>query len=96
MTKKITPVLEEEKMRSLGFTDHREGHWYYVTRLLNAVSFNLDITKETGEYKIEILNEFSLQPEDYMNMYEPHRTYVKDLIDGRIRALNGFGLTLVL
>ena len=96
MSKKITPLLEEDRMRSLGFTDHREGHWCYVARLCNAISLNINITKETGEYKIEILNEFFLQPEDYMNMREPQKTYVKDLIDARIQALNGFGLTLVL
>ena len=87
-------VLKSKNMRRLGFTDHNPDQWYMTNRIHEAVSFNLTINKETGEHNIEILNEFFLQPEDYMRMIGPYAAFIKAWIDLKIYELNQAGLDI--
>lgn len=58
-------ILEDEKMRELGFTDHSEKNWYYTIRVGAGVSFNLSIPKDGSRLRIDVLDEDFGQPYDY-------------------------------
>ena len=58
-------VLNEDKMREISFTDHREGCWYYCKNLGNEITFNLSVKKDGTDYKIDVLDEDFGQPYDY-------------------------------
>ena len=59
-------LLPEQEMRSLGFTDRREGYWYLHKNLGHNISFNLSVAKEnTEDWRIDVLDELFLQPYDY-------------------------------
>lgn len=42
----VTFLPSEKKLRDFGFTDHRNGYWYYTTRVGSDESFNLTIPKK--------------------------------------------------
>lgn len=63
-------ILEEYRMRELGFTDYCKDTWYYCTRVIDKkkfiVTFNLSINKQNPkDFTIDILDEDFLQPYDY-------------------------------
>ena len=63
-------ILEENKMRELGFTDYCKDTWYYCTIIVDKknfiVTFNLSINKQNPkDFTIDILDEAYLQPYDY-------------------------------
>lgn len=63
-------LLPEEKMRELGFTDHRESYWCFCKIVykdgMAGISFNISINKNDPEdYRIDVLDENFLQPYDY-------------------------------
>lgn len=89
-----TPLLKKKNMIKLGFTNNRPDHWYLSRRIEGSTSFNLTINKHTGEYEIDILDEFFLQPEDYMRMREPYKNLIKAWIDLMIYKLNDAGLEI--
>ena len=90
----VTPVLSDEAMRDLGFTDHREGFWYFVDRVGGGVSLNFTIEKNTGEYEELVMSELFGQPEYYRNMMPEFRDAIQARIDRIIAKLNAAGLTL--
>src|SRR5690606_39993592 len=53
---------DDARLRELGFTDHREGYWYYTTRVGDMTSWNVTISKESGAVDVEVLDEHFLQP----------------------------------
>lgn len=62
-------ILSEDKMRELGFTDFREGYWYYCKDLGGDITFNLSINKTNAlDFKLDILDENYCQPYDYQYM----------------------------
>jgi len=89
-----TPLLTDDAMRALGFTDHREGFWYFTDRVGDNTSLNFTINKNTGEYEELVMDEFFGQPEYYRNMKPEFRDAVQARIDGIIVRLNGAGLNL--
>jgi hypothetical protein len=65
-------ILPNEEMRKLGFTDFREGYWYFNKLLSNSeITFNVSINKNNIEdLDIYILDEDFGQPYDYQNILE--------------------------
>lgn len=88
----IARVLPDAEMRALGFTDHREGYWYYVTRVGSNTTLNISINKATGGYTERVLDEFFGQYEMYGRMMEPYRTAIRDNIDRELDRLNAADL----
>ena len=88
-------ILTDEEMRELGFTDYREGFWYYCKSVGDSktfkVTFNMTINKKTKEVEICVLDEFSLQPYDFQilmgsntlanNVYDDVQDLMKHFID---------------
>src|SRR5699024_528381 len=91
---KTTPVLSDPEMRALGFTDHRQGHWYFVTRVNAHTTLNISINKKTGEYREDVLDEIYSQPAYYGRMKEPFRTEAHDSINAAVARLNEAGLDI--
>lgn len=89
-----TPVLTDSQMRALKFTDRRTGWWYYVTRVGSGTTLDIFINKESGDYKVDVLNGDFGQPEYYGKMLEPYRTSTKEAIDNVIVHMNRSGLNL--
>lgn len=61
-------ILSDDEMYELGFTDHREGYWYFVRRVggkRSDISFNITINKKTKDIQIDVLDEMFLQPYDF-------------------------------
>ena len=92
MTK--TKVLNAKSMKKLGFTSYTEDKWCYTKRVMDGISFNVRIDKETGNYTTEVLNEHFMQHEDYMAMIEPYRSYAKASIDVIVHEMNTAGLSI--
>lgn len=66
-------ILDDSKMRMIGFTDYSNDRWYFnklVYDKCGGVSFGLTIDKKTCKYKIDVLDEQWLQTYDYQNMYK--------------------------
>lgn len=61
-------VLDDNQMRSLGFTDRKEDTWYFCRGVGNNISFNLSIRKDGSEFSIDVLDEDFLQPYDYQKI----------------------------
>lgn len=87
-------MIKAKQMRRMGFTDHRPEFWYYTTRVLEDVSFNVRINKETWEIETDILNENFLQPEYYGRMREPYRSAIKWNIDVILDGFKEKGLII--
>lgn len=60
-------VVADKEMREAGFTDHRDGIWYYCAMLsdVSGISFNCTINKKTNHVEIDVLDEDWLQTYDY-------------------------------
>lgn len=89
-----TPILEDAKMRALGFTDHVPENWYWCKGVDTDTTLNFQINKETGLYSEHVLNEPFGQYELYGNMNPKYRDLIKDTIDFHLKTLNTAGLTL--
>lgn len=89
-----TPILADETMRALGFTDHVPERWYIVKGLDRDVTLNITIDKATGNYEEFVIDEFFGQPAYYGNMVEPYRTDIRNAVDLEIGALNAAGLSV--
>lgn len=87
-----TPVLSEDEMRGLGFTDHTPEHWYYTARVCSNISFNLTIEKSTGNYEEYVLDEFILQPYHYRTYDAPGAREAEVGVDREIARLREAGL----
>lgn len=77
-------VLSDDEMRKLGFTDHREGYWYYFHSVSDdgEVTFNVTIDKAgIDDLRIDILDEAFGQPYDFQYILErtPDIQYAKDV-----------------
>ena len=72
-------VLDDKKMREIGFTDYSKDSWYYCRGLGSNISFNVSINKKTSKIKIDVLDEYFLQPFDYQAQIQDGRN--DDLIN---------------
>lgn len=75
-------VLEDDKMRELGFTDCKEDTWYFckILKELDEISFNVSIQKDGTKFKIDVLDEDYLQPYNYQNMLKRDPKFLYGLI----------------
>ncbi len=89
-----TPVLPDDQMRELGFTDHRPTHWYFSRRIGFEDFFSVTIDKATGEYEELTYDTMFGQPAYYGQMVEPHRSRYRTAIDRAVAELNAAGLTV--
>lgn len=90
-----TKVLPEEKMRGLGFTDHVDTRWYYVTRVGAGITLNVTIDKSSGDYQEYVLDESFGQPyyyEGYAKSGLPFAAGVRDRVDEEVAGLRSAGL----
>lgn len=87
-----TPLLDDPAMRAIGFTDHREGYWYWCSGIMSGVTLNISINKATGGYSELVMDEMFGQPYYYGGTTFEEK--VKTAVDGFIADLNGHGLTL--
>ncbi|NMW01876.1 hypothetical protein HKK70_08865 [Bacillus safensis] len=85
-------ILEEDKMRELGFTDHAKTGWYLCKRLKDNITFNLIISKKSLKGDIDILDELCLQPYPYETMKNEASTIVKKGVDEVIDKLKKAGV----
>lgn len=92
-------ILSVDKMRSIGFTDRREGYWYYCKYLGNEISFNVTIPKKGygGELIIEVLDENFLQNYDYQAILErtpnfPFALKIEELVEQQMEYLQSVGV----
>lgn len=75
-------VLDEDKMRSLGFTDYREGYWHISKTIpeLSDITFNLSVNKKNPyDYRIDVLDENFCQPYDYQHMLTKNKNFAPAL-----------------
>ena len=66
-------ILDDKKMREIGFTDYSKDSWYYCRGLGSNISFNVSINKKTNKIKIDVLDECFLQPFDYQAQIQDGR-----------------------
>ena len=66
-------ILDDKKMREIGFTDYSKDSWYYCRGLGSNISFNVSINKKTSKIKIDVLDEYFLQPFDYQAQIQDGR-----------------------
>ena len=70
-------ILDDDKMRNIGFSDHCKDRWYFC-RVINfpktkeyrgfEVSFGVAIPKDGSDIRIDVLDEAFCQPYDYQSM----------------------------
>lgn len=87
-----TPVLNDDEMRSLGFTQYVPGSWYFTRRIDDRISLNIRIDTDTGEWSEHVLNEDFCQPEYYMNMKPEWREKIVAEIDKNVATFRSAGL----
>lgn len=85
-------ILEEGKMRELGFIDQAKTRWYLCKRLKDKITFNLTISKKSLQGEIDILDELCLQPYPYETMQNEASTIVKEGFEEIIDKLKKAGV----
>lgn len=73
LTDGTTPLLTDEQMRELGFTDRVKGRWYLTQRVGSRESFNLSIDKDSGSYSETVIDEDFGQPAYFGRMRQEFR-----------------------
>lgn len=91
-----TPVLSDDEMRALGFTDRVETRWYLCRALdkRGDATLNITIEKDSGLYTELVMNEGFGQPEYYGQMKPEWRDLYRDTIDFELAILNKAGLDI--
>lgn len=91
-------LLPDIEMRNAGFTDWREGYWYFYRDLGHDISFNVTINKKDVEdlYIIVIDDEFG-QPYDYQYYLQNNPDFefaikIKDEVEYLMEMLQGKGI----
>jgi len=90
----ITPVLPDERMRALGFTDRDPDKWYLFRNLDSGTTLNVTVVKDTGEWEELVMDEFCGQPAFYGQMTEPFQTVIREGIDSAVSEFRAAGLTV--
>ena len=98
-------ILEETRMRELGFTDFAKEHWYYVARVYkgvgweSVVTFNLNIPKDDPDkFKIDVLDDSFCQPYDYQYLLAKYpdppeaASIVRDNVNAILQKLTDVGI----
>ena len=87
-------ILDEATMKLNGFRrfiDREDHWWYFCKRVYKDITFNMTIY-DSGDWRIDILDECFLQPYDYQAMcesgnYRPVVLIVKKNVDEIMDAL---------
>lgn len=58
-------ALDDERMRAMGFTDHRPEVWFYSAPIAFDIFFHLTIPKDGNRLRIDVIDEEFGQPYDY-------------------------------
>lgn len=92
----VTPLLSDTEMRTLGFTDHREGYWYWCRRVdkKGYTTLNFTIEKDTGYYEELVMDESFGQPDYYGRARKDLRDEIISNVDRFVAELNSQGLSL--
>ena len=90
----ITPLLDDDEMRELGFTDRREGWWYWSRNVDKYTSLTFKIQKDTGFYEELVMDEMGGQPDPYGRAKPEYRDAIIKKIDDYVKAFNDVGLQL--
>ena len=90
----ITPLLDDDEMRELGFTDRREGWWYWSRNVDKYTSLTFKIQKDTGFYEELVMDEMFGQPDPYGQAKPEFRDKIIAEINQYVALLNDSGLTL--
>jgi len=83
-------VLEEARMREIGFTDYYKKYWYFCKRVCTdyPITINFTIDKKTKECEIDILDENFLQPYTYYKgnkeVYKNSKQWIDYMIDQNV------------
>lgn len=91
-------VLPEKEMRALGFTDYREGYWYFCKILYEGgdISFDLTVNKnDPSDWYIDVLLDDFCQPYDYqylMTRNVPMAFKIRDKVEEIMRWLTNQGI----
>ena len=92
----VTPLLTDEEMRELGFTDRREGYWYWSRNVDKYTSLNFTIQKDTGYYEELVMDENFGQPDYYGRAKPEFRDKIVSNVNAHIAELNSHGLSLAI
>ena len=69
-------VLEDKKMREIGFTDFRKDTWYFSRMLKKEISFSLSVNKENpADFRIDVLDDDFCQPYDYQSILSKNKNH---------------------
>lgn len=90
----ITPLLGDDEMRELGFTDRREGWWYWSRNVDKYTSLTFKIQKDTGFYEELVMDEMFGQPDYYGQAKAEFRDKIIAEINQYVALLNDLGLVL--
>lgn len=90
-------ILDDKKMHEIGFTDYSKDSWYYCRDIGLDISFNVSINKKTSEIKIDVLDEWFLQPFDYQAQIQDGRNddFINNInkqVQGQMRYLMDTGV----
>ena len=99
-------ILSDKKMRDIGFTDHAKNRWYFMRSIKFPnikeyrgfnISFNLTIFKDNSDIRIDILDEWFLQPYDYQYVLQRNpqsecANIVKKQVDKWLKYLRDKGV----
>ena len=85
-------MSEDQLMRSLGFTDHREGFWYLCRDVGDGTTLNVTIDKVSGSWEELVMNEAFGQPEFYGRMKPEFRDVIRANVDRIVAELNVVGI----
>lgn len=92
-------AASDKEMREAGFTDHREGTWYYCVMLseVSEISFSCTIDKKTNHVKFDVLDEDWLQPYDYQSILKkdtkhPYSLLVHAQVQKQMHKLQELGV----
>ncbi|WP_159601490.1 hypothetical protein [Agromyces humi] len=89
-----TPILDDARMRELGFTDRVVERWYLCARVGPGVTLNVTIQKSTGQYQEYVLDEDFGQPAFYGTFRAEVRDQVIANVDEEVGKLRAAGLDI--
>lgn len=99
LTASVLPSRQD--MRTLGFTERSGGSWYLSRRVGQDVTLNLSIPKNGSRFRLDILDDDSLQPYDYQDILKqsPHhkcalevQQSIEEILGflSKVRIIHGF------
>lgn len=95
-------VLPDDEMRAIGFTQHREGYWYFCHNVSDdgLVTINVGFPAHGGtqdDLRIDVLDEMFCQPYDYQSIIAsggrvPYALSVMERVESTMAYLSDSGV----